>query len=70
MDLHAHLFIDHRHISFFRVFNFFEVGLDCKIILTAKFSQSTVHFRNLFLLLSVLLYSNSVPGSFFVQLSS
>ena len=44
MDLHAHLFIDHRYVSFFCMFNFFEVGLDCEIVLTAKFSQSTIHF--------------------------
>ena len=35
------LFIDHHYISFF--FLRVKVGLDCEIILTAKFSQSMVY---------------------------
>ena len=41
VDLHTHLFINHCRVSFSCLI--FAVGLDCEIILTAKFSRSTVH---------------------------
>ena len=42
MDLHASLFTDHRRVILFFVCLIFAVGLDREIILTVKFSRSTV----------------------------
>jgi len=42
MELCASLFTDHRHVILFFACLIFAVGLDREIILTAKFSQSTV----------------------------
>ena len=46
VDMHASLFTDHRCIILFFVCLIFAVGLDREIILTAKFSQSTVFSSN------------------------
>ena len=42
VNLRASLFTDHRRVILFLVCLIFAFGLDCEIILTVKFSQSTV----------------------------
>ena len=42
VDLRTSLFTDHRRVILFFVCLIFAFGLDCEIILTVKFSQSTV----------------------------
>ena len=42
VDLWASLFTDHRCVILFFVCLIFAIGLDCEIILTVKFSRSTV----------------------------
>ena len=54
VDLRAYLSIDHHCASFFFVCLIFAVGHDREIILTAKFSQSTVltHIQCIYVLLA------------------
>ena len=42
VDLRANLFTDHHRVILFFACLIFAVDLDCEIILTAKFSRSTV----------------------------
>ena len=42
VNLCASIFTDHRHVILFVACLIFTVGLNCEIILTAKFSRSTV----------------------------